>query len=156
MERTSAAEESLDNGNTMLSISGMLDTLHLHDSTLLAMRTAWNGVVDLDIDIDEVWNKGLDPDICGIRFSSVFEIANFKIDRLNILGSVELKELEGYDTRFVVNASPITARIIRVDFEFVAGGRLSLVCADEVEYLRKSPSQELERMRTPNRSVRPL
>ena len=128
----------------MKSIAELLAELCLHDSTLVSLNTDGNGIVDLAIDIDEVWNRDLDRSICGLRFKSVFEIMSFKIDRMNIIESVEFTDIEDYDTQFVVDRLT-PQKIVLVNFEFVAGGQLSLVCADDVEFLRKSPNPELER-----------
>ena len=121
----------------MNTIAELLDKVHLHDSTLMSLSTAWNGAVDLIIDIDLVWNKELDPTICGIRFPSVFEIATFKIDRMNTIGDVESSVLEDYDTSFVVADIPSPKKAVMVDFRFVAGGQLTLICNGEAEYIRK-------------------
>ena len=121
----------------MNTIAELLAKLHLHDSALMSLSTTGSGAVDLIIDIDLVWNKDIDTTICGIRFPSVFEIATFKIDRMNIIGDVECMVLEDYDTAFVVGDVPSPSKAVMVDFQFVAGGQLTLICNGDAEYIRK-------------------
>jgi hypothetical protein len=73
----------------MNTIKKLLKTIELHDSTLNSLKMNIDGSLELDIDIDEVWNKNLSKEIKGVVFNSVFEITEFKMDRLNVIGSVE-------------------------------------------------------------------
>lgn len=109
------------------------------------MKTDWDGAVELEIAIDHVWNKEVDRDIFGVKFESVYEIVHWKMDRMNVIGSVECTELDDYDLSFVVNNNgPIQTKPILVDFEFVAGGQLTLVCANHIEFLKRSTIRPTE------------
>jgi len=120
----------------MMPIAQLFKELEVHDSTLQSLKVDWDGAVNLTLDIDEVWNKGIDPNISGIRFPSVYEIVSFKIDRMNIIESVEYTDINDYDRKFVVHDTMTEKQLMMVDFNFVAGGRLSLVCSDAIEYLK--------------------
>ena len=119
----------------MHTINELLKEIELHDSTLNSLKMNIDGSLELDIDIDEVWNKSLRKEIKGIVFSSVFEITEFKMDRLNIIGSVETEEVSYYNKEFITHSDSATKNIVMVSIEFVAGGILSLVCEDTVGYL---------------------
>jgi len=119
-----------------MKFSELIETLHLPDSTLESVRCNLDGGLEIRIEIDDVWNKGIDSAINGLRFPSVFEIVNWKIDRMNIIGAVECTSLTDYDFSFVVNGDITPKNIVVVDFECVAGGQLTIVCEDCVEYLK--------------------
>lgn len=119
----------------MKRIDELLAEVELHDSILNSLKISIDGSLELDIDIDEVWNKNLQKEIKGIVFHSVFEILEFKMDRLNIIGSIETIEANNYNKEFVVHDNT-TEKTIMVSIEFVAGGNLTLICEDTVSYLR--------------------
>ena len=73
----------------MSEIREILKSIELHDSTLDSLTMNGDGSLELALDIDEVWNKELKVGIKGIVLKSVYEISDFKIDRLNIIGSIE-------------------------------------------------------------------
>ncbi len=83
-----------------------------------------------------MWNKDLDFKVNGIRFKSVYEISDFKIDRFNVIGSIEIEDLKGYDRGFVTNCEnePEIATIVSI--ELVAGGNLNMICSGAVELMR--------------------
>jgi len=89
----------------------------------------------LVIDIDEVWNKDLDKNIKGIVFSSVYEISDFKVDRMNIIGSIEIEDIDDYNTDFVTHNQDNLDSVVLVSIEFVAGGSLNIICSGTAGYL---------------------
>lgn len=115
----------------MTSVINLLKEIELHDSHLKSVTVNGDGKLDLFVDIDEVWNKSLDSKIKGIRFVSVYEISDFKIDRLNIISSVEIVELKDYDKTFVVQENKNKGTPVIVNIEFVAGGNLQFICKNE-------------------------
>jgi len=119
----------------MYTIKELLKEIELHDSTLNSLKINIDGSLELDIDIDEVWNKNLGKEIKGVVFNSVFEISEFKMDRLNIIGSVETEEISDYNKEIVTHSGSAKLNIVMVSIEFVAGGSLSLVCEDTAGYL---------------------
>jgi hypothetical protein len=107
----------------------------LHDSQIISLKINNNGLMELELDFDEVWNKLISKDIKGLVFNSVYEISEFKIDRFNVISSVEATELEDYNKDFVIHDSLSTLKTLLINFELVAGGNLLIVCSDSVEYL---------------------
>lgn len=120
----------------MTKISELIKQIELHDSSLYSLKTNWNGSVELEIDFDEVWNKALPENIKGLVFNSVYEISEFKIDRLNIIGSVEVTELNDYKKDFVTSGEVESESTVAVEIEFVTGASLLIICADSVDYLK--------------------
>lgn len=119
----------------MKSIRDFLNRYTLHDSILMSARTHWDGKVDLEIDFDYVWNKELDSNILGIRFFNVYEIVDYKLDRVNIIMDVEIEKLNDYDYSFVVCDSINSDDIFILEFSLCAGGNLTLICSEEIEYI---------------------
>lgn len=119
----------------MNKISELIKQIELHDSSLYSLKTSWNGSVELEIDFDEVWNKSLPKNLKGLVFNSVYEISEFKIDRLNIIGSVEVTELNDYNKDFVTSDGVEFESTVAVEIEFVTGVNLLIICADSVDYL---------------------
>ena len=120
----------------MPTIENIVNKIELHDSILNSLKVNGDGSLELDIDFDEVWNKDLGKNIKGIIFNSVFEISEFKIDRLNVIGSVEFETINGYNKEFVTNCEEESEAVVMVSMEFVAGGNLTIVCANSAEYLK--------------------
>ncbi len=120
----------------MKHFKDILKEIELHDSSLISLKLNGNGSMELEIDFDEVWNKSISKDIRGLLFNSVYEISEFKIDRLNILGAVEVTEIENYNKEFITNDIQSELKMLLINFEFVAGGNLLIVCSDSVEYLK--------------------
>ena len=119
----------------MTEIRELLKSIELHDSALHSLTMNGDGSLELVIDIDDVWNKGLDKNIKGIVFKSVYEISEFKVDRLNIIGSVEIEEIDGYNTDFVIHNQDAPNSAVMVSIEFVAGGNLNVICSGAAGYL---------------------
>lgn len=119
----------------MEDIREILKKIELHDGGLDAVSIKGDGSVELFIDIDEVWNKDLDPSFKGIRFISVYEVSEYKIDRLNIIGTVEVVSLEDYDREFIVHLKDEPENATMVLFELVAGGSLSIICSGVAELI---------------------
>ncbi|PHS62109.1 MAG: hypothetical protein COB09_15455 [Thalassobium sp.] len=119
----------------MTEIRELLKTIELHDSTLDSLKINGDGSLELVIDIDEVWNKDLDKNIKGIVFSSVYEISDFKVDRMNIIGSIEIEDIDDYNTDFVTHNQDNLDSVVLVSIEFVAGGSLNIICSGTAGYL---------------------
>ncbi len=119
----------------MTEIRELLKTIELHDSTLDSLKMNGDGSLELIVDIDEVWNKDLDKNISGIVFSSVYEISDFKVDRMNIIGSIEIEDIDDYGTDFVIHNQDNLDSVVRVSIEFVAGGSLNIICSGSAGYL---------------------
>lgn len=119
----------------MTEIRELLKSIELHDSTLDSLTMNGDGSLELVVDIDDVWNKELDKNVKGIVFESVYEISEFKLDRLNIMGSVEIEDIDGYNTDFVTHNPGIPNSAVMVSIEFVAGGSLNIICSGTAGYL---------------------
>lgn len=122
----------------MNDIRDILKKMVLHDSIVESVFIKGDGSVELFLDIDEVWNKELGATVNGIRFKSVYEVSDYKIDRLNIIGSVEVENIEGYEKEFVTHAEHEPEMVVMVSIEFVAGGSLNLVCSGSAELMQYS------------------
>jgi hypothetical protein len=122
----------------MSNIREILKQIELHDSTLESVTIKGDGSVELVLDIDDVWNKKLNTKINGIQFNSVYEISDFKIDRFNVIGSVEVEDIEGYNKEFVTHSHDEPEIVIMVSIDFVAGGTLNIVCSGSAELLQCS------------------
>ena len=120
----------------MSNIREMLRKIELHDSTIESVIIKGDGSVELILDIDEVWNKELGTNVSGIRFKSVYEVSDYKIDRFNVIGSVEVEDIEGYEKDFVTHSDNEPEIVVMVSIEFVAGGSLNLVCSGSAELLQ--------------------
>ncbi len=120
----------------MKHFKDILNEIELHDSSLISLKLSGDGSMELEIDFDEVWNESVSKYIRGLLFNSVYEISEFKIDRLNIIGTVEVTEIENYNKEFVTNDTLPELKTLLISFEFVAGGNLLIVCSDSVEYLK--------------------
>jgi|GEM_PF-3074460 len=119
---------------TELSIQEFLSAYTLHDSNILSTEITWDGSVLLEIQFDEVWNaKNLEP-IDRVRFNDVYGIVEFKIDRVNIVGTVTSALIENYDRDFVAHTR-MDGLVYVIDFEFIAGGRLTIICEDSIKLL---------------------
>jgi hypothetical protein len=119
----------------MTEIRELLKSIELHDSTLDSLKMNGDGSLELIVDIDEIWNKELDKNISGIVFSSVYEISDFKVDRMNIIGSIEIKDIDEYNTDFVIHNQDKPGSAVMVSIEFVVGGSLNIICSGAVDYL---------------------
>lgn len=119
----------------MSHIKEILKQIELHDSAIESVTIKGNGSVELILDIDDVWNKELDPNIKGILFKSVYEVSDFKIDRLNIIGSVEIEDIKGYNKEFVTHAVDEAEIVTMVSLELIAGGSLNIICSGLAELL---------------------
>ncbi len=119
----------------MSNIREILNNVELHDSSLVSLTMHGDGSMELLLDIDGVWNKNLAKSIKGILVHSVYEIAEFTIDRLNVIGSVELEDIEGYNKEFVTHDNSDTTTVVKICIEFVAGGELTIICSGSAEYL---------------------
>ncbi len=95
-----------------------------------------DGSTELVLDIDEVWNKEIDLNINGILFKSVYEITDFKIDRFNVIGSIEITDIEGYNREFVTHCENEPGIVTMVSIELVAGGSLNIICSGSAELLQ--------------------
>ncbi len=120
----------------MSEIREILKQVELHDSTIDSVTIKGDGSVELFLDIDDVWNKDIDSNIKGIRFVSVYEVSDFKIDRLNVIGSIEVEFIEGYNKEFVTHSNDESVEVIMVSFELVAGGSLNIICSGLAELIR--------------------
>ncbi len=119
----------------MSNIREILNNVELHDSSFESLTIHGDGSMELLLDIDGVWNKNLAKSIKGILVHSVYEIAEFTIDRLNVIGSVELEDIEGYNKEFVTHDNSDTPTVVKLCIEFVAGGELTIICSGSAEYL---------------------
>ena len=117
------------------NIRDILKEIELHDSSLLSLTMYGNGSLEMLLDFDEVWNQALDSSVRGLLITSVYEISNFKIDRLNIIGSVDLQDVDDYDKSFLTHKSNEPEKVVSLYIEFVAGGSLSVICSGEAAYL---------------------
>ena len=117
----------------MKYIVDILKEVELHDSSLVSFTALGDGSVHLALDLDDVWNKQLSELPKGIAFHSVYEVSEFKIDRLNIIGSVEVKPLPSYDRTFVTDCATDSTTTTEVHIEFVAGGSLRIICSGTAE-----------------------
>ena len=120
----------------MRDIREILKQVELHDSSIESVTMKGDGSVELVLDIDNIWNKELDSNINGIRFNSVYEILDFKIDRLNVIGSIEVEYLEGYNKEFVTHSENEPQIVTMVAFELVAGGSLNIICSGLAEFMQ--------------------
>jgi hypothetical protein len=119
----------------MRDIRDILKEIELHDSGLLALTMNGNGSLELILDIDEVWNKELDSKVRGLLISSVYEISNFRIDRLNIIGSIDVQDVDDYNKEFLIHSDNEAEKAVLVCIEFVAGGSLNIICSGKADYL---------------------
>lgn len=119
----------------MSDIRELLKRIELHDSTIESVTIKGDGSVELVLDIDEVWNKELDSNINGLRFKSVYEVSDFKIDRLNVIGSIEVEDIDGYSKEFVTHSENEPEIVVMVSIELVAGGSLNIICSGSAELL---------------------
>lgn len=120
----------------MSTIREILEQLELHDSSVESVTIKGDGSVELVLDIDYVWNKELDLNVSGILFESVYELSEFKIDRLNVIGGIEVEDIEGYNKDFVLHVEHESNTVTMVSIEFVAGGRMDLICSGSARLLR--------------------
>ncbi|MEJ2610706.1 MAG: hypothetical protein P8179_11625 [Candidatus Thiodiazotropha sp.] len=120
----------------MGTIRDILKQIELHDSIIESMTIQGDGSLELALEIDEIWNKEQNSTINGIRFKSVYEISDFKIDRLNVIGDIEVKDIEGYNKEFVIHAENEPEKVTMVSITLVAGGCLNIICSDLVELLQ--------------------
>lgn len=120
----------------MSDIREILKQVELHDSTIESVTMKGDGSIELVLDIDEVWNKELNSNINGIRFKSVYEISDFKIDRFNVIGSIEVEDIEGYNKEFVTHSENEPEIVTMVSIELVAGGSLNIICSGAAELLQ--------------------
>lgn len=120
----------------MRNIREILKQVELHDSSIESVTIKGDGSVELVLDIDYVWNKELDSNVNGIRFKSVYEISDFKIDRLNVIGSIEVEELDGYNKEFVTYSENESKIVTMIAFELVAGGSLNIICSGLAELMK--------------------
>jgi hypothetical protein len=120
----------------MSDIREILKEVELHDSTIDSVTVKGDGSVELFLDIDDVWNKDIGSNINGIRFKSVYEVSDFKIDRLNVIGSIEVEFIEGYNKEFVTHLNDEPENVSMVSFELVAGGSLNIICSGLAELIR--------------------
>lgn len=120
----------------MSDIREILKQIELHDSTIESVTMKGDGSVELVLDIDDAWNKGLDSDIKGLRFKSVYEISDFKIDRFNVIGSIEVEYIEGYNKEFVTHSENEPKIVTMVSIELVVGGSLNIICSGSAELLQ--------------------
>lgn len=120
----------------MSNIREILKQVELHDSTIESVTMKGDGSTELVLDIDDVWNKELDSNINGILFKSVYEISDFKIDRFNVIGSIEISDIEGYNRDFVTNCENEPDTVTMVSIELVAGGSLNIICSGSAELLQ--------------------
>lgn len=120
----------------MSDIREILKQIVLHDSTIESVTIKGDGSLDLILDIDLVWNKELDSNINGIRFKSVYEVSDFKIDRYNVIGTIEVEDIEGYTKEFVTQSENEPETVAVVSIEMVAGGSLYIICSGLAELLR--------------------
>jgi len=120
----------------MSNIREILKQIELHDSTIESVTMKGDGSIELALYIDEVWNKELDSNINGILFKSVYEISDFKIDRFNVIGSIEVADIDGYNREFVTNCEDESGIVTMVSIELVAGGNLNIICSGAAELLQ--------------------
>ena len=125
----------------MENIREILKQVELHDSTIESVLMKGNGSIELSLDIDSVWNKDLASKVTGILFNSVYEISDFKIDRFNVIGSIEVEDLENYNREFVTNCENEPEIVTMVSIELVAGGSLNIICSGLAELMQ--PDLEL-------------
>lgn len=118
----------------MNDIREILKQIELHDSAVDSVSVKGDGTLELVLDIDDVWNKELNANVNGILFNSVYEVSDFKVDRFNVIGSVEVEDIEDYDKQFVTNSSEESG-VTMVSIEFVAGGSLNIVCSGSAEFM---------------------
>lgn len=120
----------------MSDIRELLKKIELHDSIIESVTIKGDGSVELILDIDEVWNKELSSNINGIRLKSVYEVSDFKIDRFNVIGSVEVENIEGYNKEFVTHSDNEPEIVAMVSIELVAGGSLNIICSGAAELMQ--------------------
>jgi len=120
----------------MQTIKQLLSEIELHDSSLIWLKMNIDGSLVLNIDIDDVWNNNLPKEIKGVVFNSVFEITAFKMDRVNIIGTIEIENISDYNKEFIIHSGNAAAKVVRVSIEFVAGGHLVFIGEDIASYLK--------------------
>ena len=113
-----------------MKIEELLKLYQLHDSGLYSIRTTWDGNLILEIDLDEVWNK---EKLKEIIFKSTYEVSEFKIDRLNVIGGIQYTELTDYDRSFITTEIIGEDETIMVSIDFVAGGSLVIIAENNIE-----------------------
>ena len=119
----------------MQTIKQLLNEIELHDSALNYLKMNIDGSLVLNIDIDDVWNNNLPKEIKGVVFHSVFEITEFKMDRVNIIGAIEIESISDYNKEFITHNDSAVEKVVRVSIEFVAGGSLVFIGEDIASYL---------------------
>ena len=120
----------------MRNIRELLKDIELHDSAVDLVIAKRDGSLEIILDLDEVWNKDLGSKINGIRLPSVYEISNYKIDRFNVIGTVDIQDIEDYNREFVTHCQNESNSATMVSIEFVAGGSLNIICSGSAEFLQ--------------------
>ncbi len=120
----------------MDNLKQILEDITLHDSILESVVIRGDGLVQLYIDFDKIWNKDLDSSISGIVIKSVYEISDFKLDRLNIIGEIVIQDIEDYNKEFIIQTEDKNKNAIKMIIEFVAGGSLIIICSGQAELLQ--------------------
>lgn len=120
----------------MSNIREILKEIELHDSAVESVTAKGDGSLEIILYIDDVWNKELDSKINGILFKSVYEISDYKIDRFNVIGSIEVEDIEDYNREFVTQCQDESSSATMVSIEFVAGGSINIVCSGSAEFLQ--------------------
>lgn len=118
----------------MPQIEELIREVELHDSTISSLLVLGNGSVRLELDIDDVWNKQVPALPKGLLLHSVYEISEFKIDRLNIIGAVKVQSIKSYERDFVTHCRDASNDATLLAIEFVAGGTLHIICSGEAEF----------------------
>ena len=117
-----------------MKIEELLKSYELHDSGLYSIQTTYDGQLILEIDLDDVWNTKV---LTAVVFKSVYEISEFRIDRFNIIGSIEYISLEDYDKSFVTTDIKNENDTIMVSISFVAGGTLDIIAENSINIKTK-------------------
>ena len=120
----------------MIDIREILQEIELHDASIESVTIKGDGTAELLLDIDDVWNGANASGIKGIWFHSVYEVSDFKIDRLNVIGSIEVEVIEGYNKEFVAHSDGEPEHVLMVSCKLAAGGSLNLICSGLVELLQ--------------------
>ena len=120
----------------MSNLREIFQKVELHDSVLESISIKGDGTVELFIDFDDVWNKKLESNVRGIVFDSVYEISDFKIDRFNVIGSVEVEDVQGYSKEFVTHDQNEPDTVTMIAIEFVAGGSLNIICSGSAQLIK--------------------
>ena len=128
----------------MMTISQLFEEINLHDSYLDSIFIGNKGEMILFINVDEVWNKDLDPGICGISFTCVYEIRNYNISCLDAIGSVEFTEIKDYDRNSYINHfyPDSDSQVYMIDINSIYNGRMSFICSDSVRFIKENELEE--------------